>query len=188
MTRDVFYTHDLETTPLQIKTDSAAGSENQFTVFFYTAEEEDSGVVYVRLDDPPQYDIGGCIQSSWTDFPVALPAEQTKIWTIVETATSVKVFCNEVDVVTYTFSDSSIDECVPTWSKETAKIKFATYDTASDQFRAAGIISSSRNTRCMNCSAKFLSYYDINNSGLESSRARSVDFLYNKQLNSGLFC
>ena len=39
MTRGVFYTHDLETTPLQIKTDSAAGSKEKVYVNFYDAEE-----------------------------------------------------------------------------------------------------------------------------------------------------
>ena len=137
MTRGVFYTHDLETTPLQIKTDSAAGSKEKVFVRFYTADEKYSGGVYLYFYDPPQYWIGWC-SSATTNFRVALPAEQTKIWTITETATSVKISCNEVDVLTYTFSDSSrTDECVLNWNRDTVKMKFITSeDTASNQFRA----------------------------------------------------
>jgi len=145
VTRDVFYTHDLETTPLQIKTDSAVGSEEKVTVWFYTADDGYplySGAISLKFTDPPKYYIGWCSED-WTTFPVDLPAEQ--IWTITETATTVNIACNEVDLVTYTFSDSSRSACVPTWSRDIVNIWFRSGDTASDEFRAKpGMLSSTR--------------------------------------------
>ena len=135
MTREVSYTHDLETTPLQIKTDSAAGSDDKVAVLFSTADNEYSRAIWLKFSDPPVFTIGLC-RSSYTSFPVNLPAEQTKIWTITKTATTVKISCNEVDLVTYPFSDSSKSACVPTWSKDAEKIAFDSKDTASDEFRA----------------------------------------------------
>ena len=145
VTRDVSYTHDLKTTPLQIKTNSTAGSGEVVWVKFFTVLGDKSGGVRLKFNDPLQYKISLCMSSN-VDFPEAVPAEQIKIWTITETATSVKISCNEVDVFTYTFSDSFRDECVSKWSNDTVKIKFTSkYDTASDQFRVAGT-SGSRNT------------------------------------------
>jgi hypothetical protein len=138
VTRDVFYTHDLETTPLQIKTDSAAGSEEKvaLAVWFSTADDRNSGGIRLKFTDPPEYHIGWGSED-WTTFPVDLPAEQTKIWTITETATTVNIACNEVEVLTYTFSDSSRSGCVSLhWSKDTEKMRFDEGYNPPEEFRA----------------------------------------------------
>ena len=135
------YDFDLETTPLQIKTDSARESFGLlFGLLFFTAEGKESGSVFIGN---PNYVIYPC-STKWTALPQNLiPAEQNKIWTITETATSVKIECNEVEVLTYTFTDSSMsEECATGWSRDTTKIKFKLSantnkvpDTASDEFR-----------------------------------------------------
>jgi len=135
VTREVSYTHDLETTPLQIKTDSAVGSEEEISVRSYTADNEYSGAIWLKFTDPPEYFIKRCFEIS-ASFSVDLPAEQTKIWTITKTAITVKISCNEVEVLTYIFSDSSRSACVTYWSSDTVKILFGSTDTASDEFRA----------------------------------------------------
>ena len=136
MTREVSYTHDLETTPLQIKTDSAVGSEEQVGVAFSKADDDVySGGISLKFTDPPEYFIKRCFEIS-ASFSVDLPAEQTKIWTITKTAITVKISCNEVEVLTYIFSDSSRSACVTYWSSDTVKILFGSTDTASDEFRA----------------------------------------------------
>jgi len=134
----VRYSHDLETTPLQIKTDSADGNGEEISVWFYTADIEYNGVIWLKFSDPPVYHIGSCSVGYTNLFPVDLPAEQTKIWTITETATTLKIECNEKEVLTYTFSDSTrTTECVPQWSRDTAGLSFhQNEDTASDMFRA----------------------------------------------------
>jgi len=134
--RDTYITYDLETTPLQIKTDTVAGTKEMVRVIFYTANERlVSGGIDFFFDDPPTYFIRSC-SSNWTPFSEDLPAEETKVWTITETLTTVKIACNEVELVTYTFSDSNSD-CVTQWSKDTGTMQFVlSVDTASDEFRA----------------------------------------------------
>ena len=92
-----FFFHDLETTPLQIKTDSVVGSGEEVALRFYTADGESAGSIILRFSDPPP----------------RLPSEQSKIWTFtetatetatettMETATEVRITCNEAEVVTY---------------------------------------------------------------------------------------
>ena len=138
MTLDAVYFYDLETTPLQIKTDTVAGTGEKVKVVFYTAEKEDlSGSIRLDIVDPPKYFIGSC-STEYTPFSEDLPAEETKVWTITETLTTVTITCNEVELVTYTFSDSSkSSNCFEKWSRDTKMMQFVlNLDTASDEFRA----------------------------------------------------
>ena len=49
MQRDVKFSYDLETTPLEIKTDSAVGSDELVLVVFYNAEGETVGSVGIHF-------------------------------------------------------------------------------------------------------------------------------------------
>ena len=130
------YLHEAESVPVQIKTNSVVGSGEGLNLFFF-ASEKASGGVMVKFFDPPTYFVSYC-SSGYTLFPVALPEEVDKIWTITQTAKTVKISCNEVELVTYTFANNNNGNCIPFWSRDTVKIKFhGTYDSqASDQFRA----------------------------------------------------
>jgi len=135
VTRDGKIDYDLEAHPLQIKTDSAVGSNEEVYVYFYTADG--SYIIgYIRLMfyNSPKYFIYYCTSSA-TPFSVTLPVEQDKVWTITKTASALKVECNGVEVLNYLFSESTKAECVTKWSKDVEQIRFA-FDTASDAYWA----------------------------------------------------
>ena len=111
------------------------GSGDWVHLYFYTTSfDYHSGAFYVQYTDPPQYYIEWCT-GGWLNFPVDLiPADQTIIWTITKTATTVKIECNEVEVITYSFSDSADSACVTYWSRDTVFLYF-NYGV-SNEFRA----------------------------------------------------
>eukprot|EP00116_Pleurobrachia_bachei_P006278 sb/3466540/ len=128
---------DLESTPLQIKTNSTAWSEEEIVVYTYTANGSLMGSVEVRFTKPIQYYISYCA-TSWPELPVQPGDEVDKIWTIRKTNTTLNIECNGVEVLNYQFSNSSRDKCVPKWGGDVVKkIRFHSYyDTASDSYRA----------------------------------------------------
>eukprot|EP00116_Pleurobrachia_bachei_P013176 sb/3473438/ len=125
---------DLESTPLQIKTDSAAGSGEKITLFVHNAEESYIGHVMVEFSSPLKYFIADC--TSWTSNPVPPPEEVDKIWTIQKKPTTFSIDCNGVEVLNYKFSDSNDTDCVSRWGKDVENIVFPIpWDTASDSYR-----------------------------------------------------
>ena len=132
VTRNVKFDYDLEEHPLQIKTNSAVGSEDVVALYLYTAGGAYISNIRLVFYTTPHYRIYRC--TDYTTFPVDVPAEQDKIWTITKTATAIKIECNEVEVVNL-YSDSSDDECAEIYSEDVERIKFANSDTASDEYR-----------------------------------------------------
>ena len=136
--RNVAIEYDIETNPLQILTDSVVGSEDLIRVGFLS-EDSVGGAVHVKFTDPHQYRIGWCIQPDWVTF-TNMPVEDTRVWTITKTATSLVLVCNGVEIFNYLFSESTNSDCVLQWSGDMVTIKFmsTTYgvDTASDKYRA----------------------------------------------------
>eukprot|EP00116_Pleurobrachia_bachei_P010798 sb/3471060/ len=98
---------DLESTPLQIKTDSTTVSDEWIQMITYTAAGSLVGLVWVRFTSPIQYSITYCT-TGWTNLPVQPPDEVDKIWTIRKTATTFIIECNAVEVLNHQFSDSAI--------------------------------------------------------------------------------
>jgi hypothetical protein len=132
-----FINYDLEAHPLQIKTDSVVGSGEVVIVKLYAAAgSHGSFIAGIKLlfNNPPKYYIYYCT-SSYTPFPVTLPVEQDKVWTITETANAMKVKCNGEEVLNYLFSESADTRCVTKWSQDVEQIKFPS-NTASDAYRA----------------------------------------------------
>ena len=133
---DVKIPWDLEGTPLQIKTDSALGSDELIKVALYVKDIIYNRGVRVKFSSPMQYFIGYC-SSGFADLPVQPPVEVEKIWTITKTETAFIITCNEVEVVNYLFTDSSDSRCVKNWGGGVVeKIRFTDDDTASDFYRA----------------------------------------------------
>ena len=134
---------DLETTPLEIKTDSTLGSEDRVDVRFFTTQREIAGVVFIDFSSTPQYWLYYCT-SSPTNFPSNLPSEVDKIWSIKLDKTAgirVKIHCNGVEVVNILISDNTCDTSYwrnwrKYWSRDVEYINFSVYDTASDYCRA----------------------------------------------------
>ena len=135
---------DLENYPLQIKTNSVAGSDEELRVMFYDDQEDLIGGIYLFFKSTPQYYIGYC-SSSKVDIP-NLPSETEKVWTITFKRTSdvvtLVLHCNEVEVFNVVISDSICKSgfAARYWSnKPASKILFVSegnyVDTASDYYR-----------------------------------------------------
>ena len=141
--------YDVESYPLEIKTNSVLGRNEQIKVWFYTAEEtnveENIGGFYVNFKSTPEYWVYRC--KGYTNFPAALPFATEKIWRITVTKSSgvrLKVHCNDEEVLDLLLSESTCTEDPYSstwnsyWTQDMAKIRFYHSDTASDFFRPTG--------------------------------------------------
>ena len=134
---------DLETTPLEIKTNSRLGSGDRVWVRFSTTQGEYAGGVGIYFSSTLQYYLSYC--NSRTNFPSNLPSKVDKIWRITLDRTAgirVKIHCNGVEVLNILMSDdtcsnSDWSDWRDYWSRDVEKIYFnPSYDTASDYYRA----------------------------------------------------
>ena len=133
---------DLEVTPLQIKTDSTLGSDDEIRVSMYDKGSSYIGYLGVKFSYTTQYSIGYCTGTYWRVLPVQPPVEVDKMWTITKTHTALIITCNGVEVLNYLFADSSDSDCVPQWDGDVVeRIAFSgQLDTASDFYRAGKFI------------------------------------------------
>ena len=132
--------YDLENSPLQIRTNSKAGSNEKMKVTLYTASGSYAGAILLYFSSFPEYSISQC--TSKTNFPTDLPSETDKVWTISLKKTSseirVVVSCNEKEVLNLELSDTvcSHDSYWNNhWRREVKKIEFDYTDLASDFYR-----------------------------------------------------
>ena len=142
--RGVQINYDLENSPLQIRTNSEVGSEEQVEVWFYYSQEDWTGGFYLSFSSPPQYWLSSC-STSWTNFPTDFPTKTDKVWTITlkrsSGTPSVVITCNNKEVLNIELSDTTCAdswwrEC---WSRDVEKIYFHSWDTASDYYRPGKI-------------------------------------------------
>lgn len=141
MRRRVDIKHDLESTPLEIKTNSTLGSGDRVWIWFHDAHghSEGSGIT-IRLSSPPKFALLGC--TLHTNFPTDLPTASDKMWRITLSRAQgvhVTIHCNDVELVNIQLSDAT---CYENWSKrwslKVAKIYFSSpWDKASDFYRPA---------------------------------------------------
>jgi hypothetical protein len=162
--------HDLETTPLEIKTDSILGSEDTMRVDFYDSNKTQAGGFVLLLTSPPQYYVWLC-SGSYKTLQTHLPAATDKIWRLTLTRTSgirLIIHCNEEEVLNFLISDSTCIEknWSAYWNRKVTKIWFD-LDTASDFYRPTGKMNKNKNF------SKFLSLNMI-----YKSTARSQRYLY----------
>ena len=142
--------YDLEAQPLQVKTDSEAGSGDKLAVSFYNSGiDGNAGRIDVEFGNPMRYQVRGSCTPGFKSFPVTLPEGQDKIWTFSKTETSlgirIVIKCNNVEVVNHDIASSS--RCAKSWVKDINKMKFFPNDTASDMYRGQpGVYSG-----CFNC-------------------------------------
>ena len=130
--------HDLDTTPLLIKTDSIAGSEERVEVDLYNARGSLLGWVVFDFYQEAEYEIGSC--TNYEYLPSTVPSETNKVWQITKLpGPRITLQCNGVVVVDILMSD---DTCVNRnwkidWVPEVKQISFNLDDTASDFMRSA---------------------------------------------------
>ena len=135
--RNVKIDFNLEEYSLAIKTDSALGSNDAVRMWFFTSQGVSAGYLnFYFTNNTPRYRIGYC-SSGRTNFPTNLPTDNDKVWRVILTRTSgirLVVHCNEKEVLNTLMSDSTcgLSSWSTHWSREAAKIKFLSSDTASD--------------------------------------------------------
>ena len=139
MQNDVKINYDLENNPLQIKTNSEVGSNEEAKIKFFSAQEEYAGGISLIYKSPPLYNIWHCSPS--IEFLTELPSDTDKIWTISlkrSTSLIIVIHCNDVEVLNIVLSDTSCSndhEWSTYWTREVEKIEFATFNTAADYYR-----------------------------------------------------
>eukprot|EP00116_Pleurobrachia_bachei_P007295 sb/3467557/ len=131
---------DLESTPLQIKTDSTTGSDENIYLTLTGNNGNPISDIVVKFNSPAfVYQIYYCTGSQLTDLP---PVEVDKTWTLSKTETAWIITCNGVEVLNYLFADSSESNCAAKWGGDVVEeIMFTRHDTASDFYRAGNWLS-----------------------------------------------
>ena len=137
--RNVLIDFNLEEYSLNITTNSTLVSNDVVFVLFYTSNGDYAGGLYLYFYSTPVYKIEYC-SSDHTNFPTNLPSDNDKVWRVTLTRTSgirLVVHCNEVEVLNTLMSHSTCGDSrwSTYWSREVAKIKFLSYDTASDYYQ-----------------------------------------------------
>ena len=125
---------DLQTQQLQIKTDTATGSDSQISVYFYQGYQL-AGGIEVQFSSPLKYWISYC-SSKYRQFPTSPPETQEKIWGFLRTETGIRVECNGILVLEFDISISSCDSNYDSdiWTRNVRMFEFSS-DTASRQYR-----------------------------------------------------
>ena len=121
----MFINHDLETTPLQV---------------FTNTELKRSDFVSMKFESGMYFRVEFCCTRFLTDlcgyppFPPHLPEEVHKIWTISRTKEALTVLCNGVEVLNLVYAE--VDKgCSMRWSKSSTKIMFRNDDLSSDYMK-----------------------------------------------------
>ena len=136
--RGVYIDYNLQSNPLEIRSDSELGSGDQVYVYFYSSQGGIVGGVGFKLTSPPQYSIFNCRGAK---FLTDLPTAGVKVWRITVTSYSdiigLQILCNGEEVLNTAISDSmcTYSSWNTYWNRDIAKIKFSSSDTMSDYYR-----------------------------------------------------
>ena len=138
--RDVKIPWNPDTHNITVTTDSTVGSNEMVRVYFYDNDGYYAGIVGIYFSTQIQYTLAGC--TSYNIFPVTLPAETDKHWTITYNTAelSVVIDCNGVKVLNVLISDSvcTKNDWRTYWEKERTQIQLYSWDTASDNYCLSG--------------------------------------------------
>ena len=108
-------TWNLESRPLEIRTNSVLGSNDRVGVYF-SAGGAGAGGVYLGFTSTPRYLLGGC--KSWTNLPVNPPSPTDKVWRITVTKTAgvrLVIHCNDVEVLNTLISEATCSDSRWSW-------------------------------------------------------------------------
>ena len=122
VTKAVFIEQDLETTPLQIITNTKPGITDK--VLLNLANIGRLSVEFQRS----RFYIDTC---GYHSFPPYMPEETNKIWTISRTKEALTVLCNRVEVLNLVYAEYN-KYCRRKWSKTSANFMFENGDLSSD--------------------------------------------------------
>ena len=136
--RETMIDFDFETTPLQIKTNSTAVSNDLLMVNLYDAQGSSSGYIAIKFKTSPEYKLGKC--GGYTKLPDTLPLGKGRVWNITKTVNpfGIIVHCNDKAVLDVKLSDKVCTEYSGNWSlywkNKVTQIEFSSNDTASDKY------------------------------------------------------
>ena len=130
---------DIETNPLEIKTDSAVGSGDRVEVYFRTSKGDFGGGIRISFEYNVRYALLWCTPSNY--FPTKLPTARNKVWRITKTKTSedikFQIHCNGVEVLNVLLSRGLCTDD-GRWSiyypRYINRLHFTYRDTASDYY------------------------------------------------------
>ena len=126
LTRNSNINHDLETTPLQIITNTEPGNTDQ--ALLYLANIGRLRVEFQRS----RFYIETC---GYRYFPPHMPEETNKIWTISRTKEALTILCNGVEVLNLVYAE--VDKyCQRKWSKNSATFMLENGDLSSDYIKS----------------------------------------------------
>ena len=136
-TRDTNIDFDIESTPLQIQTDSVLGSGDVMRVRFVDVSIDNSIGVRITFSDPPTYGVADCETGTSFNLP---DKEMYRIWTFKKLDGTLQLLCNGLEVFNFNYTDSTTNgDCSDNWPDNFSHIKFASgpgvSDTASDIYR-----------------------------------------------------
>ena len=131
--------YDLESSPLELKTNSASGSGQLVHLQLVTIRDEWVGKVRITFGSTPEYQLVFCTKG-WSNFQTVPPPATDKIWRITVTRSPdirVKIHCNGVEVLNIVISDVTCggSEWIEHWTWDIEKIKFHATDTASKYYK-----------------------------------------------------
>ena len=118
----MYIEQDLETTPLQIITNTKPGITDQ--VLLNLANIGRLSVEFQRS----RFYIVTC---GYRYFPPYMPEEKNKIWTISRTKEALTVLCNKVEVLNLVYAEHN-KYCHRQWSKTSAQFMLENGDLSSD--------------------------------------------------------
>ena len=118
--------HDLVVTPLQIITNTKPKEVDSVNL-----EVRDKARILISFGSQ-QFIIGTCGRYG---FPLNMPVETNKIWTISRTKEALTILCNGVEVLNLVYAEHN-KYCHRLWSKTSTKLKFISNDQASDYMRS----------------------------------------------------
>ena len=139
--RNQYIEFDLESTPLQVFTDSEIGSEDSVWIQFANTNKAAVVGFVVKFNSNPYYSIGYCVANVQIPFN-KLGADKNRIWTIEKDSnTRVKLYCNGAQIADIDTQASMSAECRQLWAVDFAGMRFIDgtdndkdKDTASDFF------------------------------------------------------
>ena len=128
--------HDLENTPLRIKTDTDTDYiEEKIWVTLFDSNNAVMGEIIIYLRKNPLYHIINCM-SSYENIAASIPSEINKVWTILkQQGPTLTVKCNDEIILELSMSSTcDVNGWESNWRKEVTKIMFSYDDRASDYY------------------------------------------------------
>ena len=130
--------YNLESNPLEIKTNSRLDSDDKLMVWFKNAQGYSRGGIFIWFEYIPRFKLDWC--TSYTYFPTTLPTTLQKVWKITLDTSSgirVQIQCNGKQVLNLLLSDETCSDGRWTgWTSDVEQIYFSTSDRASDFYRS----------------------------------------------------